>query len=48
METFINGYFYFINTRNFLGENNSTNVNVEQRLFFIKSGKNHKIINIFT
>ncbi len=53
METFLKGNFYFINTGNFLGENESANVNVEQRLFFIKSGKIndklmvlHKILQI--
>ena len=45
METFLKGDFYFINTGNFLGENESANVNVEQRLFYIKSGKfNDKLI----
>ena len=53
METFLKEDFYFINTGNFLGENESANANVEQRLFYIKSGKNndklivlHKILQI--
>ena len=53
METFLKVNYYFINTGNFLGENESANVNVEQRLFFIKSGKIndklmvlHKILQI--